>query len=100
MKIVKIRKSYLNLTLEKLLDKMGLINGQRAYPDCLHLSKEDEKTLRTNIEKKFKKEYPNLDNRRLKSSVAMYFLNLGPSTRLSDAIKPGYAIVTKPEAGD
>ena len=96
MKVVKLRKSDLNLTLEKLLSKMGLVDGGRAYPDCLHLSKEDEKTLRGNIEKKFKKEYPNLDSQRMKSSVAMYFLNLGPSTRISSALKPGYAVVTEP----
>jgi hypothetical protein len=58
------------------------------------MSKEDERVLRKNIIKKFKKEYPTLSTRALMSSVGMYFLNLGPSTLLSDAIKPGYVVIS------
>lgn len=98
MKVVKIKKSDLNLTLEDLLTKLKLVQGEQAFPERLYMSKEDEKVLRKNIIKKFKKEYPGLNNRALMSSVGMYFLNLGPSTLLSNAIKPGYVVIS--EEGD
>lgn len=99
MKIIKLKKTYLNLTLESLLTKLGLTNGTIAYPERLHLSKEDAKTLKKNIEKKFKKENPHISKKVLDTSVGMYWLNLGPSHLLSDAIRPGYAIIVNSENG-
>lgn len=93
MEIVKIKKTDLNLTLEKLLNKFGLVKDNRAYPERLCLSKEDEKILRKNIEQKFKKDFPKLSKKALQTSVGMYWLNLGPSSRLDQAIRPGYAII-------
>lgn len=93
MKTVKLKKSDLNLTLENLLKKFKLVKNGEAYPDRLLMSREDITTLKKNIEKKFKKEYPGLSKAKISSSVGFYFLNLGPSEVLQDAIKPGHVII-------
>lgn len=93
MKVVKIKKSDLNLHLEDLLKKLGLVEKKQAYPECLLMSKEDQKVLKNNITKKIKKKYPHISKKNLSAAVGLYWLNLGPSILLTEAIKPGYAVV-------
>jgi len=96
MHVVKLKKTDLKMDLEDLLLKLGLVKGDSAYPDCLLMSLDDQKVLKSNIEKKFKKKYPELSRTALQNSVGMYWLNLGPSHRLEKALRPGYAIILDP----
>lgn len=93
MKTIKLKKSDLNMTLEDLLRKFGLVNGCNASPEKLFMSQNDIKTLKKNITKKFKKDFPHLTGAKINTSVSMYFLNLGPSDKLAKVLKDGYVII-------
>lgn len=94
LKVMKLRKSdYANL--ESLLKRAGLVDegSSRAYPENLFVSKQDAKKFIREISRAFKKEYPYLSQKKIKTAVGMYWLNLGPSEALVEAVKPGYALV-------
>jgi hypothetical protein len=93
MKPVKLNKKMLNMHPADLLVKLGATHDTVAYPQHVYFSSNDYKVLGNNLKKKFKKEYPYLNNNKLDYSVGMELLNYGPNESLSEAISPGYALV-------
>jgi hypothetical protein len=90
MRLVKIRKSWLN-DASLLLKKVGALQGNQAFPSDVYISEEDYKTLEyatTQFGKKM-----GFRGDRLKSAVGFELLNLGPNTLLAKALKPGYVLV-------
>lgn len=85
------RKYYSDLTL--LYKDLGLIHENSVDPSKVHCSKADIKIIERELRKAYRKEYPGITKKKLDSAVAMYMLNLGPSERISESIKPGYIIV-------
>lgn len=85
----------LNMHPANLLVKLDAvsIDQKTGYPQHVYFSKEDYKTLRLNLKKYAKKVAPHAPERLLNSSVGTDLLNYGPNTTLSNAIKPGYALV-------
>lgn len=98
LKVMKLKKSdYSNL--EGLLKRAGLVDDEskRAFPQRIFISKCDSKKFIKEITKTFKKEYPYLNTNKIKTSVGMYWLNLGPSEAVDVAVKPGYALILERE---
>lgn len=93
MKTVKIKKRYYS-DLSFMYKDLGLINEKNeCNPSNVLMSKEDLKILKKTTENLFKKQYPGILKRRLDAGVAMHLLNLSPSERAKEAIKPGYMII-------
>jgi hypothetical protein len=92
MRIVKIKANDLK-DAEKLLRKVGAVEENQAFPDCVYLSKEDTATLRKNLMVQAKKQYPYLKKDKIEGIVAMELLNLGPNESLAKVLKKGYAVV-------
>lgn len=78
---------------ESFLDGVGAIDkeARRAFPTCVYMNPKDYKKLERNVIQAFKKKYPYLNSNKLKSSVGMYMLNLGPVE--VEGIKEGYTVV-------
>lgn len=95
MKTVKLNKNMLALHPAKLLEKLGAINVEqnRVYPNHIYLSKEDYKTLSTNLTKKAQKTLKGYSKKYIDRSVSMELLNYGPNESLGDAIKKGFALI-------
>lgn len=92
-KTIKLSKKDLNSSLEDLLKKYNLVQGNTAFPEKLYLSKHDYEILYKNITKQFKKELKVGGKSYIDYCVGVYFVNLGPNTSLQNVIKPGYAII-------
>lgn len=99
MRLLKLKKQHYK-NLELLLQDAGLVVGNQAYPSNLHISLVTQKKINKEIKAAFKKQYPGISKRKLDSVTGMHFLNLGPSTILQEAIKPGYAIIEELEEND
>jgi len=88
---IKLKKSeYANLPA--LLKRAGLVKDNQAYPSNLFVSKQTYKRIKSAITAQFKKEYPHTRQERLKVSVGMTLLNLGPVV-IDKGIEMGYAVV-------
>lgn len=91
IKTIKLKKSeYANLPA--LLKRVGLVRDNEAYPSNLFVSKPTYKRIKSAITAQFKKEYPHTRQERLKVSVGMTLLNLGPVV-VDKGIELGYAVV-------
>lgn len=79
MKVQKLKLTDLK-NLEKLYKKLGAVSkdGKQAFVDCVYISPKAEEYLYDVTIKAYKKEYPYLSDRKLRSSVGMYLLNLAP----------------------
>jgi hypothetical protein len=97
--VVKLKKKNLNGRLSDLMYALDLVfteeGTKQAHPERAYFSKEDIKTLHSNIRKLAKKDFPGASKKRLDNVVAMEDLNLGPNRSLDVAIRPGYAIVMR-----
>lgn len=91
MRPVKITQTMLK-DVSVLLKKAGAVKGDQAYPSHVFMTEMDFETLRKNLEKTVKKQYPYLDKRRMVTTVGMELLNLGPVT-LKKGIQRGYLLV-------
>ena len=96
MRVVKIKKRYYR-DLEFMYKDLGLVtesNGRKSVdPSVALMSKKDYAILKKQTFLQFKKEYPYLKKSGLLAEVALYLLNLGPSTLAENGIKPGYMII-------
>lgn len=94
MTVVKLKKGHLKDAIFLLKD-VGAISsdGKLVYPNHVYLSNKDYDKIVKSTFLQFKKEYPNINRRQLKTSVMMHLLNFGPNQTLEKAIQPGYAIV-------
>ncbi len=100
LKLLKLKKKhYTDLPL--LLKEAGLVSsdGKEAYPERIFISLEDDKLMKQELYKAYKKKFPFLNKIRIQVAVNMEILNLGPNTNLGVAVKKGYAIVLESENG-
>jgi hypothetical protein len=92
MKIVKVKKRYFK-DLAFLYKDLDLIINNECNPSRVLMSKQDYRTLKKTTTDLFKKQYPGIRGNKLKASVAMHLLNLGPNEMAGEAVKPGYLII-------
>ena len=78
MKIHKLKKSDFT-NLENMYDRLGCTQDQHAFPYHVYVSPKTYKMFEKEIAKSFKKQYNHLNSNRLKASIGMYLLNLGPA---------------------
>lgn len=91
--IVEIPKKLLaEGSLEKLLGHFGLIHGKKAYPEALSLSEEDIEFLKQQVYQRLKRE---LGTKGARVNYGFYWLDLGPSSEFSCALKEGWGILDK-----
>jgi hypothetical protein len=90
IKTIKLKKKHYS-NLEQLLRDAGLVEENEAKPWNLFVNKKTYKLITQEITKAYKKEFPYVNTNKLKSSVAMYMLNLAPS--INDGVKDGYGII-------
>ena len=93
LKVIKLRKKdYVGLEhllrLADVVDADGII----AHPDRVYASQTDINKLYA-VEMKSVMRQLRLRRREAKVVVDMRMLNLAPSSRLADCIKPGYIVV-------
>ena len=95
MKTVKLTQKMLKMHPADLIIKLGAVNNARTavFPQHVYFSKEDYKTLKKNLIDYAKKKNPLSPPRLTSYSVNMDMLNYGPSQKLKEAIRPGYALV-------
>jgi len=95
MKQIKVNKRLFQSEPSKLLKAVGAVVGYQAYPSDVYVSKEDYKSMVKATIKMFRKEYPYMkpSSTKLRASIGVHLLNLGPNETLGDAIKPGYVLV-------
>lgn len=103
MKIIKLsKKDYYDLA--GLLNKIGLVSGNEAWPDLVYVNNRTLKKMKTEYARKLKKENPYISKRVLDYSVGMEFLNLGPAVLFNknggNKIPNGHAIVLTPKKED
>jgi D-alanyl-D-alanine carboxypeptidase len=96
MKTVKINKTdYVNL--QKLLTRVGAVDDEKqptaAYPSNVYWTKQDLAKMTRALMAEFKKQYPYVRTKKLKSSVGMHMLNLSPSEVKGVGLKQGYMLV-------
>ena len=92
MKIVKIKKRYYK-DLQFMYNDLGLVKNNECDPSRVLCSSKDLKLFQKATKEVFAKVYSWSTPKSLQSSVSMYLLNLGPSERAKQAIKPGYLII-------
>lgn len=99
MEVVKLKKSLLNKQWVDILTELGAVDKKlnQAFPSSVYMSAEDIKHVRANTKAKLKKQFSYASKKVIVYSEAMDFLNLGASSRLELAIKPGYALVDRTE---
>lgn len=97
MRTYKLTKA-MTKDMEILLSTVGAVmhlpdgeGRKRAFPSYVFVSKNDYKKLTQEVTKSFRKEYPYISPRKLKSSVGMHLLNLGPV--VVNGIKDGFVLV-------
>jgi hypothetical protein len=93
IKVVKLKRATLNRLPEELLELLGLVEGNRAFPERLYLSRADSSTLRKYLKRTVKKGSKNAPAKYLQYVEGMHWLNYGPNESLDRAIKPGYALI-------
>lgn len=99
MKIIKLqKKDYHDLVF--LLKRLGLVSGNRAYPERLVVNETTYKKMKTAYAEKLK-EVGFISKKNLQYSVEMEFLNLGPvvlkTKNNGNALQTGYAILLNPK---
>lgn len=91
IQVIKLKKSeYSNMPA--LLKRAGLVKEQQAYPSNIFVSEKTYKLIKTAIATQLKKQYPYVSQKKLKSSVSLELLNLGPVV-VDKGIEVGYAVV-------
>jgi hypothetical protein len=99
MKKIKLNKKLLSKLPNDFLVSIGAADKEpkagrlQLYPELVFLSKEDAKKLKQNIAKAAKKQYPGMTKNYRDRVIGMEWLNFGPNESLSEAIKPGYALI-------
>lgn len=91
MKSVKITKTMLK-DPALLLEKVGAVDGNQAYPSHVYMNDKDYRKLEQNLRKALRKEYPYLLKRKIDFSVGMTLLNIGP-VNLKKGVQEGYLLV-------
>lgn len=94
MKTLKLKAKHYKDLSQLLVDAGAAdLKNNIAFPSDVYASKEDIKKMTKEITKLFKKEYPYINPKKLKTSIAMHMLNLSPNESLADAVRPGYVLV-------
>jgi len=88
MKAVKLTKTQLKLSPAYFLNDLGARNADEVY-----VSKEDYQTLKNNLAKQMRKNFPGMGKGALERALGWELLAFGANETLRDAIRPGYAIL-------
>lgn len=91
LQTIKLKKSEYK-DMPALLKRAGLVKEQQAYPSNLFVSENTYKLIKAAIATQFKKQYPYVNQKKLKCSVGLELLNLGPVV-VDKGIETGYAVV-------
>jgi hypothetical protein len=97
MKTIKLTKRLLRMHPLDLLVKLGAVDTEKkcSYPQHVYFSREDHRELKKNLKQYAKKKMPNGNERLISYAVDTDLLCYGPSELLSDAIRPGFALVNE-----
>jgi hypothetical protein len=93
MKAIKLTKKMLSLEPMDLLVKLGASNETTAFPQHVYVSKQDYKSIKNNVRKLAKKQFPGFAKKHIDNVVGFEMLSYGPNSVLEDALKPGFAVV-------
>lgn len=92
---IKLKKAEYR-DMPALLKRAGLIKEQQACPSNLFVSEKTYKLIKAAIATQFKKQYPYINQKKLKIAVGLELLNLGPVV-VDKGIEMGYAVIVSLE---